>query len=1180
VQDEFWIDRGGTFTDCVRLDRATGELSALKVPSSDAAALAGIRGLLGLPDGAPVPPCDVRLGTTIATNALLERRGVPCVLVITRGFGDLLEIGDQRRPELFALAIEKARPLCGAVLEVDARALPDGTALERPDGTKLANELAALRARGFASLAVAVLNDYARGALEREIAEVARRVGFSHVALASELSPELGLLARAETAVLDAYLTPLLAERLGELAASLPGSRLRLMQSSGVLTSPERFRGPGALLSGPAGGVVACARIAEHAELGAVVAFDMGGTSTDVARSAGGRLEHKPETRIAGTRVRAPVLAVTTVAAGGGSLCRFDGTKLTVGPESAGASPGPLCYGHPGSSELTVTDINLLLGRLVPSRFPFPLDPARAEARLVALTSEVNGSGHALTPERLAEGFLEIANRAMADAIREVSVAEGHDVRDHALLVFGGAGGQHACALARRLGVRSIVFHPFGGVLAAFGLGLADEGWHGASELGACALDETALVLAEQRFRALESEGRRALAAELAPGDRIRVTERLDLRYRGTETSISLAPAGATDLERAFHARHGELFGYARPEHTVEVVAARIEVVARCGTPALVAEPAAPNAGGPRSTRLFWDGRWLEQVPVRDRRELPLGSEVVGPLVIAEATGTIVLEPGFSLERRADGLLVARPTAQARSDETAPARVHDRPDPVLLEVMGRRFMSIAEQMGHVLRRTALSTNIRERLDFSCAVFDAGAELVANAPHIPVHLGAMSESVRAIVARHPELAPGDVFVTNDPALGGSHLPDITVVAPVHDPSGKLCFFTASRGHHADVGGAVPGSMPSDSTHLEDEGIVLGAVRIVQGGRFDEAAVRQALASGRYPARRPDDNVADLKAQIAAVQTGKERLAELVAEVSAEQCARYMAFVQDDAAARVTRWMKALAGAPRSFEDALDDGTPLRVALRIEGPRLLVDFSGSAPPHPRNLNAPRAVTTAAVLYVLRTLAGAGIPLNAGCLRPVELHIPAPSLLSPPPGAAVAAGNVETSQRIVDVLLGALGVAAASQGTMNNVCFGDASFGYYETVGGGAGAGATFHGASAVHTHMTNTSLTDPEVLERRFPVRVRELSVRRGSGGAGAFRGGDGICRELEFLAPLRLSVISERRTRAPFGLRGGAPGAPGANLLNGSPMPGSFEINVKPGDRFRIETPGGGGFGSI
>ncbi|HEY3495433.1 MAG TPA: hydantoinase B/oxoprolinase family protein [Polyangiaceae bacterium] len=1179
MRHEIWIDRGGTFTDCIRYDRENGRVQALKVPSSDRSALEGIRALLELGPGDAIPPCDVRLGTTLATNALLERRGVRCALAITRGFADLLAIGDQRRPELFALAIEKTAPLCEAVLEVDARAASDGSPLVRPDAERLTSELAGLRARGFDSLAVAVLNDYARGELEQELEACARRAGFSHVSRASALSPELGFLARVETAVLDAYLTPLLGARLAELAAELPGSRLRLMQSSGVLTSPERFRGPAALLSGPAGGVVACLRIAEQSELGPVVAFDMGGTSTDVARSAGNRLERTSESRISGIRVRTPAVAVTTVAAGGGSLCRFDGSKLSVGPESAGALPGPLCYGHPDARELTVTDVNLLLGRVAPGRFPFPLDATRARTRLAAIATELAVAGHPREPEEVAEGFLEIANRAMADAILEVSVARGHDVREHALLVFGGAGGQHACALARRLRVTSVVFHPLSGVLAAFGLGLADEGWHGAAELGARRLDAEALELAGRRCRELEADGRRALSSAVAAGDTIVVTRSLELRYRGSETTVALEPQPVEALGSAFHARHAALFGYARPEHELELVAARVDVSARRALPSLGGEtPVTPRAGRARSTRLFFQGGWLENVPVLDRGELALGAELCGPLIVDEATGTLVIEPGFSIQRRPDGLLVAREREREPGASARGATVHQRPDPVLLEVMGRRFMSIAEQMGHVLRRTAFSTNIRERLDFSCALFDARADLVANAPHIPVHLGAMSDSVRAVVARHPDLAPGDVFVTNDPALGGSHLPDLTVVAPVHDASGVLRFFTASRGHHADVGGVVPGSMPPGSTRIEDEGVVFGALRIVRAGHFDEAAVRLAFGAGRHPARRPDDNVADLKAQIAAVRAGIERLGELIAEVGLEQCERYMQFVQDDAAARVAGFFDRFAGAPRRFEDALDDGTPVVVAISAAGGRLVVDFTGTGAPHPKNLNAPRAVTTAAVLYVLRLLAGAGIPLNAGCLRHVDVRVPEPSLLSPPPRAAVAAGNVETSQRIVDVLLGALGAAAASQGTMNNVCFGEESFGYYETLGGGAGAGPGFDGASGVHTHMTNTSLTDPEVLERRFPVRLLELSLRRDSGGAGAFRGGDGLCREFEFLKPLQLSVISERRSRAPFGLAGGGAGRRGKNLVNGREQPASFECRVGAGDHLRIETPGGGGYG--
>jgi 5-oxoprolinase (ATP-hydrolysing) len=1179
MRHEIWIDRGGTFTDCIALDRETGLLAVAKVPSSDQAALDGIRRLLRLAPGAPIPPCEIRLGTTIATNALLERRGVRSALVITRGFADLLRIGDQQRPDLFALAIEQHAPLHEAVIEVDARCDADGRVLERPDLASLRRELEAVRASGIDSLAVVIVNDYARGELERELAGIARSLGFAHISLSSRASPELGLLARAETTVLDAYLTPLLAERLALLSGSLPGSRLRMMQSSGALTEVARFRGPAALLSGPAGGVVAVARIAEQAGLGPVIGFDMGGTSTDVSRSAGGVLERVYETHVAGTRVRAPLLAVHTVAAGGGSICRFDGHKLTVGPDSAGALPGPLCYGHAEASELTVTDVNLLLGRLDPAHFPFPLDVSRAEQRLLAIQQQLSAAGHELGREAVLEGFLSIANLAMAEAICEVSLARGHDVREHSLLVLGGAGGQHACSLARRLGVRRIVFHPLAGVLAAFGLGVADVGWHGVREAGAAALSEGALAALASIFTALEAEGRELVTNQASPGDRIGSERTLELRYRGSETTLSFPPASAAELAAAFHARHRELFGHARPEHPLELVSIRVDVTARRALPMATFPARAAAASGPqRHTRLYSGGRFWERVPVYETDEVPVERVLTGPLLVADSTGTIVIDPGFTLERRKDGLCVAEVRADGPKPTDAPATGHERPDPILLEVMGRRFMSIAEQMGQVLRRTALSTNIRERLDFSCAVFDANAALVANAPHIPVHLGAMSESVRAVVECHPELEPGDLFVTNDPALGGSHLPDITLVAPVHDTHGRLRYFTASRGHHADVGGLTPGSMPPASKSIADEGVVFSALRVVRGGHFDREMVLAALRAGPHPARRPDDNLADLGAQIAAVRAGARLLAELSAELGDDLVSRYMAHVQDEAAAHVSAWLQSLGPIPRHFADALDDGTPIVVALSVDRGRLSVDFTGTGAEHASNLNAPRAVTSAAVIYVLRVLAGRKIPLNAGCLRHVDIRLPAPSLLAPSARAAVAAGNVETSQRVVDVLFGALGSVAASQGSMNNLCFGNESFGYYETIAGGAGAGPDFAGASAVHTHMTNTRLTDPEVLERRFPVRVRELSLRRGSGGAGHTRGGDGLCRELEFLEPLAVSLISQRRTIAPFGLAGGAPGAKGRNLLNGAELPGSFEIQVKPGDRLRIETPGGGGYG--
>jgi 5-oxoprolinase (ATP-hydrolysing) len=1104
---------------------------------------------------------------------------VRSALAITRRFADLLRIGDQARPDLFALAIERREPLPETMLELDARALPDGTPELSPDLEELTYELLALRERGIDSLGVVVLNDYATGRLERRVAEAARRAGIRHVALSSELSPELGLLARAETTALDAYLTPLLRDRLSELERRLPGSRLRVMQSSGELAALSRLRGPGALLSGPAGGVVACARIAGEMGLGPVIGFDMGGTSTDVSRSDAGRLEHVFETVVAGVRVRAPVLAVTTVAAGGGSICRFDGRKLSVGPESAGAVPGPLCYGHPDARALTVTDVNLVLGRLAPERFPFPLDAERARAGLEALRAEMERAGFARTLEEVADGCLEIANRAMADAIREVSVARGHDVRSHALLVLGGAGGQHACALARHLGMERVVFHPLAGVLAAFGLGLCDVGVHRSRDLGGIALDPASLARAVDALEALEAEGARVVTAEEPTGGVPVATRSLELRYAGTETALALAPAELDALRSAFDRRHHELFGHARLGHPVELVAARVVVTLPARGSALQERrddevPLRP----PEVRAVFAAGTWHERVPVRDRETLRLGDELCGPLVIREATGTIVLDPGFSLRVEPGGVLVATRSDEARAEALAP-RAGLGPDPVLLEVLGRRFMSIAEQMGHLLRRTALSTNIRERLDFSCAVFDAGANLIANAPHIPVHLGAMSESVRACVAAHADLAPGDVFVTNDPARGGSHLPDITVVTPVHDAVGRLFAFTACRGHHADVGGTTPGSMPPDSTRLDEEGVVLPALRLVRAGRFDDTAALDAFTRGPYPARRPHDNLADLRAQVAAVSSGAGLVKELATELGVRVVEASMEHLQADAAARVSDWIRGLSWQKAEFSDALDDGSVVRVALSVAGARLLVDFTGSAPQQPTNLNAPRSVTTAAVLYALRVLTRANIPLNAGCLRAIELRVPEPSLLAPGPGAAVAAGNVETSQRIVDVLLGAAGAVAASQGTMNNLSLGDAAFGYYETLGGGAGAGPGFHGASAVHTHMTNTRLTDPELLERRFPLRVLELSIRRGSGGSGRFRGGDGLCRELELLAPLSVSLIAGRRTRVPFGLAGGGAGAPGRAWLNGAELPGSFSVTVRPGDRLRIETPGGGGYGA-
>ena len=1175
---EFWIDRGGTFTDCLGREPATGRISVAKVLSSDRAPLEGIKTLLGLGPNEPIPPSRIRMGTTLATNALLERKGARVALAITSGFRDLLAIGTQARPDLFALEIDKPGVLYDEVLEIDARADPDGHPLCRPDVAKLKAELQQVRARGIESLAIVVLNDYARGELERELGELARDAGFTQITLSHEVAPELGMLARGDTAVLDAYLTPLIRGYVSTLQRELPNSTLELMQSNGGLIDARLFRGPGAVLSGPAGGVVACARIAADLGLGAVIGFDMGGTSTDVSRYDGD-FERVYEAEVAGVQIRAPMMRIHTVAAGGGSVCRLDGQRLRVGPESAGATPGPLCYGKSEASELTLTDVNLQLGRLAPERFPFPLDRQRPTAALAEISRRMSSAGQNLSPDQIGAGFFRIANVNMAQAIREVSIARGYDVRDHTLLVFGGAGGQHACAVARELGIRRIVFHPLAGVLSALGIGLADVVASSAQDAGERLLDNAALDELESAFVALETQGRKLLLEHGASPERISCTRRLDLRYVGTETSLTLAWAPAAELRQQFDERHRAAFGHARPQHPVQIVELRSDAIAESSlalADTALAEVETATLAPSRSTRLHHHDRWLENVPVYDRERLGVGASLSGPALIAEATGTIVVEPGFSLECLRAGLLVlndTRPSAAESSTDSEPAV-----DPIRLEIFANHYMSIAEQMGQVLRRTALSTNIRERLDFSCAIFDRGGALVANAPHIPVHLGAMSESVRATLAAHPECEEGDVFMTNDPALGGSHLPDITVVAPVHDAQGMLRFFTASRGHHADVGGITPGSMPAFSRTLSEEGVVFRALRIVHRGSFDRELVYGALCAGPYPARRPLENLADLEAQIAATRTGERLLGELTSRYGLSTVEAYMRHVQDDAAFEVARAIRTLGDGDYRLSDALDDGTSISVALRIRGSELEVDFAGTGHELDGNLNAPRAVTVAAVLYFLRALVGRKIPLNSGCLRHVRLSIPDHSVLAPRPERAVAGGNVETSQRIVDVLLGAVGRAAASQGTMNNLSFGDPTFGYYETIAGGAGATERSAEASAVHTHMTNTRITDPEVIERRFPVRLLEFSIRHGSGGLGRQPGGDGICRELEFLRSVEVSILSERRSRAPFGLKGGGSGAPGRNLFNGHEVPARTTFDAQPGDRLRIETPGGGGYG--
>jgi 5-oxoprolinase (ATP-hydrolysing) len=1188
---EFWIDRGGTFTDCIGLDPA-GSLHVHKRLSSDTAPVEGIRAIFeqarALAVGDPLPACRVRLGTTVATNALLERRGVRTLLVTDAGLGDVLEIGTQERPELFALRIEKPVPICEAVVEVDGRAEADGRVAQPLDAAALRATLQQARANGIESVAINRVHAYAFPSGEQAVREIAESCGFTYVCVSHEVAREMGLLSRGETTCVDAYLTPRLQTHVDELARALPGSQLRFMQSSGGLTQAARFKGPTALLSGPAGGVVGAARVAAEVGVDAVLGFDMGGTSTDVSLLRAGEVERAFETLVGGVRVKAPMMRVHTVAAGGGSVCRFDGIGFQVGPESASADPGPLCYGRENASQLTLTDCNAALGRIQPDRFPFELKRAPVERALDAMSRELREQGHAMAPDDVAAGFLEVANACMANAIAEVSVARGVDPRACALVGFGGASGQHVCAIARELGIRRILLHPFAGVLSAYGIGVADVSWDGQRDAGRVPLDPATPAVqrhVEAALVALAAEGCDALVAEGVDRAGLRVERILDLRYVGTETALPVRePGDGSGFAEAFRSDHQTRFGYARPGRAIEIVNARVRVHA--SRPAgSVPMPKLAAAGSAAPTPLRVEQAWFPDLgrsaaPVFDRVALSAGAELRGPAIVLEQTGTLVIDPGFVANLREDGTLILHDEGGL----PAPAPIDaSRADPIRLEVFGNRFMSIAEQMGAVLRNTSVSTNIKERLDYSCAVFDSSGGLVANAPHIPVHLGAMAETVRQVRAAFPALEPGDVVVTNDPAAGGSHLPDVTAVTPVFCDVQAPAFFVASRGHHADLGGTTPGSMPPDSTTLEEEGVVLPPFLAVRAGHFDEPQLRAQLLGARYPARSPDDNVAELEAMVAANRCGHRLLEEMVGELGREAIEITMRQLQQAAAQKVAREIDRLPDGRHAFEDRLDDGTPVCVTLEIDGAHMRIDFTGTGAAAPGNLNAPNAVVQAAVIYVLRTLVAERIPLNGGCLDPVEIVIPPGSLLDPPAGAAVVGGNVETSQRIVDVLLGAIGRVAASQGTMNNVTFGDASFGYYETIGGGAGAGDGFDGASGVHTHMTNTRITDVEVLEARHPVVLERFALRQGSGGGGRWRGGEGLVREYRFTSAVEVSVLSERRDTAPYGLEGGADGASGCNtaiLGDGSErrLAGKSRIALSPGEGLRIETPGGGGFG--
>ncbi len=1200
---QFWIDRGGTFTDVVAR-RPDGTLAVVKMLSENPrryadAAVAGILSALGLPLDALVPNDlidHIKMGTTVATNALLERKGVPTLLIVNAGFADLLEIGHQARPRLFDLAIRKPAQLYQAVEEVRGRVDASGNVLTALDEDAASAMFAKRRAEGFEACAIALIHAWQFPEMETRLAELARAAGFTQICVSHAVSPLIGLVSRGRTTVTDAYLSPVLRRYVDRLASALGDAKLYFMQSNGGLADGALFQGKDAILSGPAGGVVGAARTAEAAGFGRIIGFDMGGTSTDVSLYAG-QFERVSDAQVAGVDIRVPMMAINTVAAGGGSILHFDGARFRVGPDSAGADPGPACYRRGGP--LTVTDANVLVGKIQPLHFPaifgpqgdLPLDADVVAAKFAALAHEVTkATGRPHHPRAIAESFLRIAVSNMAQAIKQISLEKGHDVADFALQCFGGAGGQHACLVADELGMDSVLIHPLAGVLSAYGMGLADQSLMRQQAIERM-FDESARLEAQGVSARLASEAESALSGEGPP---VRILS-ADLRYAGTDNALNV-PFGTGDTMRAaFDIAHRQRFGFSTPERAIVIESVTAEII-RCGEPVCTSlAPAGGEGSGEGVPRLgdgsppepidraaLWSGGQKHDVAIYDRDTLRAGDRLTGPALIREAIATTVVEPGWVAQIGAGGeLLLTRAAARARG-VIADTRVAD---PMLLELFNNLFMAVAERMGVVLRNTSTSVNIKERLDFSCAIFDACGNLVANAPHVPVHLGAMGESVRSVLARRcATLKPGDMIVLNNPFNGGTHLPDITVVAPVFDESGTaIRFFVGNRGHHADIGGVTPGSTPPDSKTLEEEGVVIDDFLLRDGGEFREREFRALLSGARYPARSPDTNLSDIRAQIAANEAGIRELEAVVARYGWSVVEAYMGHVMANAEESVRRVIDRIGDG--AFDYEMDDGSWLKVAVRVDHRRreAVIDFSGTSAQRPGNFNAPPAVTRAVVLFVFRCLIGDDLPLNEGCLKPLKILIPQDCFLSPKPGSAVVAGNTEVSQATCNALLGALRACACSQATMNNFLFGNVHHQYYETICGGAGAGPGFAGASAVHTQMTNTRITDPEILEMRYPVRLEEFSLRRGSGGEGRFRGGDGVVRRLKMLEAVTASLVASRRSKAPFGAAGGNDGLPGRQWVERSDgtteaLSGIAAVALEAGDSIIIETPGGGGFG--
>lgn len=1192
---QFWIDRGGTFTDIVAR-RPGGSLVTHKLLSENPeqykdAAIQGIRDLLELSPGEPIPAAAVeavKMGTTVATNALLERKGERTLLAVTQGFRDALLIAYQNRPHIFARKIVRPEQLYQQVVEIDERMSAEGEVLQPLDEEKARADLQAAFDAGFRSIAIVLMHGYRYHDHERRIADLAKDIGFPQVSVSYEVSPLMKLVSRGDTTVVDAYLSPILRRYVDQVAGQLGDARLMFMQSNGGLTDAKLFQGKDSILSGPAGGIVGAVQTAAMGGLDKIITFDMGGTSTDVAHY-NGEYERAFETQVAGVRMRAPMMQIHTVAAGGGSILHFDGARYRVGPDSAGANPGPACYRRGGP--LAVTDCNVMLGRVVPEFFPKvfgpdadqPLDAEVVREKFAALADEIHKTtGDQRSPEDVAEGFRRIAVENMANAIKEISTQRGYDVTKYTLCSFGGAGGQHACEMADTLGMTKIFLHPFAGVLSAYGMGLADlRALREQAVEGS--LDDAIVAQTSKILDDLAADASGELRAQGIDDDRIRVLRKVHLRYTGTDSALVVDFGDRAKIIEGFEQAHRQRYGFITDkDHIVEAVSVEAVGVTDSIEDKHLEKPGrAEKPVATAQVRIYANGAWHD-APVYEREALQAGDLVDGPAIVIEPTSTTVVEPGWQAQLSdRDHLVLDRVVPLERT-----VAVGTEVDPVMLEIFNNLFMSIAEQMGSTLENTSYSVNIKERLDFSCAVFDPEGNLVANAPHMPVHLGSMSDSIRAIIRERADvIAPGDVYVLNAPYNGGTHLPDITVITPVFDPSGaRILFFAASRGHHADIGGISPGSMPPQSRTVEEEGVLIDNFLLVEQGRFREKETRELLASGAYPARNPEQNIADLKAQIAANEKGVQELQRMVDHFSLEVVHAYMGHVQDNAEEQVRRVLDRLADGSFTYE--MDQGAKISVSVRIDkaARRATVDFTGTSAQLDSNFNAPSSVCRAAVLYVFRTLVDDEIPMNEGCLKPLDIMIPPGSMLKPQYPAAVVAGNVETSQAITDTIYGALGVMAASQGTMNNFTFGNDKYQYYETICGGSGAGPDFDGTDVIHTHMTNSRLTDPEILEWRFPVLLESFGVRPETGGKGRHRGGDGSRREIRFREAMNAAVLAGHRRIPPFGLEGGEPGALGRNWVvraDGSevPLSGTDSIDMEPGDRFVIESPGGGGYGS-